>query len=189
MPSGVRETFRIILYLDFDQKKVWERVHSEAVSIYQLCGIEIETDLKNLGGKIAENHFLEIIKKKYETKILDETAWESVVLWSYNNYRSGKRAGRVFIPVKIDPSSVSFSTINSQVRLPYLGLVRHGRNNFIIPGETTGEDRTWLLANIRGVYLDHHNNDICLVFDCSEMGAGRQRKKFSKKKKLPGLLE
>ena len=71
------------------------------------------------------------------------------------------------VRIRVCPSDVAFSTSEQFVRVPYLGLVRHRRNRFIVPSVDQSDNKSWLWRNVSFMELSVFNNDNILTIDCS----------------------
>lgn len=170
-----RQVFKIPLYLDISQKKAWARIQSQAKTLYKLVVVELEAEKGSLGFVVAKEFFVERMKRCQVQDTLDDISFTHAIEWAYDRYRSSTtNPGRrnIIVPIKIDQKSVIFSLLEEQIKIPHLGLVRCQKNRFITPNGKIGnsDEKQWLLNNIRAMFINEINNEVCVIVDCSEGG-------------------
>ncbi|MFA5203057.1 MAG: hypothetical protein WC708_01515 [Lentisphaeria bacterium] len=170
-----RQVFKIPLYLDINQKKTWAKIQSQVKTLYKLVVVELEAEKGSLGFVVAKEFFVERIKRCQAQDTLDDISYVHAIEWAYDRCQSSTaNSGRrnIIVPIKVDQKSVIFSLTEDQVKVPYLGLVKYKRNRFITPGRETNrsDEKQWLLNNIRAIFINEINNEVCVIIDCSEGG-------------------
>lgn len=184
MAKGFREKYSVELVLDYDQKKVWEKMESQASDLFKLFKEQITRQVQILGTPIAKNLWMEQSSPE-EAEIapsLLPLARSRVREAAYDKYRTDvkQRGGREALFVEVPKADVVFSTVEKLVRLPYLGLVRHRDNNKIL---VSSECAAWAMENVTSMRVGRVNQHLCLVIDCREDPSFVTKKKTKAGKK------
>lgn len=181
MPKGAREQFFVELIPDFDQKKKWSVLEEQANELISLFKEEIERQVVVLGSPVAKVFWMEAKSGDGLAPDIVEPARSRIREATYDNFRPElpaeerrRRRGRAKFSLEVPPSEVHFSVAGKNVRVPYLGLIRHRHNNKILVGtEVAG----WSMANVTSMRLTVRNNYLCLVIDTREDPSLKTKKK------------
>lgn len=190
MAKGFSEKYSVELVLDFDQKKAWEKLESQASDLFKLFKEQIARQVQILGTPMAKNLWMEQSSPE-EPEIapaLLPLARSRVREAAYDRHRTDvkQRGNRDQFSVEVPKADVVFSTVEKLVRIPYLGLVRHRGNQKIL---TSSECASWAMENVTSMRLGRVNQRLCLVIDCREDPSFVPRKKTAGKARSSKWLE
>jgi hypothetical protein len=180
MPKGPREQFFVELIPDFDQKKKWAVLEEQANELISLFKEEIERQVVVLGTPVAKVFWMETKSGGELAPDIVEPARSRIREATYDNFRpelpeeERRRRGRAKFSLEVLPSEVHFSITEKNVRVPYLGLVRHRHNNkILVDTDVAG----WAMENITSMRLTVRNQYLCLVIDTREDPSLKTKKK------------
>jgi hypothetical protein len=188
MGKGFRETFKVKLLLERPQKKAWALMDEQAKAVINTANMQLIGWEKTLeGGTIAQEFFL-TEKLKQEALVQAPDLMPMTIegllkrAWSAFTARTGRKAShrnRGVSAPKFDlPSDqVIFSISEMVVRVPYLGLVRYKRNQFIQARDPTqiSDNIRWLQQNVRRMWLGNQASDFYLQIDCTDEEEAQRR--------------
>ncbi len=172
---------------DFDQKKKWAMLEGQSRELARLFKEEIERQIVVLGAPVAKVFWMEAKSGEDLAKDIIEPARSRLREQVYDNFRldlSAEERKKTKRPteysLEIDRSDVHFSVSERNVRVPYLGLIKHRPNNKILVNtETAG----WSMGNTTSMRLVVRNQYLCLVIDTREDPSLKTKKKPPEKRK------
>lgn len=205
MPSGKVESYRIVLKLDRQQRKLLDRLE-------QACNFALSSALRTALAALETtklptplSEFERLVSdflKDANPPFFDETkkavakrtseVYASIVAGDISDRKRGR--GRALLVV-CPAHEVVFSSSGKQVRVPYLGVVNYTGNQKAVP---SGEAGVYIPAKAHMVTLGWHNNEPCLMldvvapkrFEASDFGNQKLVKltasEITRRKKVPG---
>ena len=170
-----RSTFKVCLILDRDQKRTWLRLESQAHALRAKILSDLDSQVRTLGILIHKSLYMEGLEAlRSFAPDLDTFSMEGTVSAIYDVERARIESAaprpqgrKSTVRIRVCSSDVTFSTSEHSVRIPYLGLVRHRKNRFIIPSTDQSDNKSWLWRNVSFMELSVFNNDNILMIDCS----------------------
>lgn len=187
MPKGQSEQFSVELIPDFDQKKKWAALEEQAAELASLFKDEIERQIAVLGTPVAKVFWMETKSGGELAPDIVEPARSRIREQVYDNFRldltaeARKRArANSKYSLEVERGDVHFSVESTSVRVPYLGLIRHRRNQKIL---AASEEAGWSMANTTSMRLAVKNRYLCLVIDTREDPSLKTKKKPPEQRK------
>jgi hypothetical protein len=193
MPKGHRETFKIELLLDHDQRHRIRLVWDELRDIDLLVRKKLADQLTLLRSLMERGTFIEVITpevENYAPSVSRESLSRSIGL-SYDRFRvrhdrgaSHKVRGTLSRELEVNPIEIILSSSEYSLKIPELGLCKYKRNRFInpSPGELGSDNHAWLLGNIRRASVIESGGYFYLFFDCTDKAEEERRRMASEQK-------
>lgn len=188
MPKGRRETFKVEIFPDHGQRKAIDAVEREASGLHK----SVEQELVRQYNTIKLFHSeQEVVKAVFENRsyfgssLLDEHSVTAVARSAYASFLERvsaadgedielRRGRRVKPEVDVRLEDVVFAVTERVVRVPYVGLVKHAMNRFILtnfqrpPEGGVSEEKKDLNRRLRRVFLGTQNSVYYLLMDCTD---------------------
>jgi hypothetical protein len=181
MPKGLREQFSVELVPDFDQRKKWASLKTQAEQLSSLFREEIERQIQVLGAPVAKVFYMETKSGEGLAPDIVEPARSRIREQVYDNFRTDLSPGArlrarrsVKYSLEVRGEDVHFSVERMSVRIPYLGLVHHRKNKHIL---AVSEGANWSMANTTSMRLVVKSRHLCLVIDTREDPSLKTKKK------------
>jgi hypothetical protein len=202
MPRAPQSVFKIPLYFDRAQSKIYDSLERQTSEIMVDVLREAQGQLDGESLVLPESFVLKSVmdlmthRSSAEKVGLTEFSIRSAIRDAYSKISSmsdsakERRRGRRKILVEVPSDEVIFSTLERLVRVPYLGLIKHASNVRIIsdPGYASDGKKAESGYGLRRTFLGRQNSVHFLLLDHTEEGDERAVRSDSEKRRSPRRL-